>query len=226
MILILCILIPLLLSAIASRPIKRLMPLLMILFGALALFATYWQTSEWRHEVPEALYPLVNLFEKLWLKGILGTGLYLAVMLAGAFHPRHRLGQRLRALRSEWSVLGGFAILPHILTRAVQFWPPTRLSTIELLLYLDGVALLVMLMPLWLTSFPAIRRRIPAERWRRGQKTAYLFYALIALHGILLHAGLTGVHHALYFYIGLFAFYLIKRLSLAYSMHRTKAAKA
>lgn len=42
--------------------------------------------------------------------------------------------------------------------------------------------LLMIMLPLFVTSFPSVRRRMQPMRWKRLQRWAYLFYGGIYLH--------------------------------------------
>lgn len=211
-----------LLSLCASNRIKKYGKGIYALSAFISLAALVWQFGPWREDAPDELIEWIILGEKYFLRGIIATGIFIVVMWTGALNPKKSYTKKLLKVRAEWSVIGGMFIIPHIISRAVLYWPPSELRPAELFLYIDGILCLVLLIPLWLTSFIPIRRKMPAKAWKRLQKLAYPFYALIGLHGIILHFCLSGVQPAAWAYVCIFGLYLVKRIHLALTLKKSK----
>lgn len=226
MTLILSVVIIALLTLFAGKALKKAGKALYCAAALLGLLSFCWAFGGWRDLVPESLLEPAMLLESLFLKGILGTACFIVVMWTGALKPGTKARQKFQALRAEWSVIGGFLIIPHIVVRAIHYWPPTALGPAPLFLYLDGIFCLLLLLPLWITSFLPVRRRMKGRSWQRLQKLAYPFYALIGLHGLVLHLFLTGVPYAAAFYAIVFGLYAAARLYLARSRRVKKTARA
>lgn len=128
-----------------------------------------------------------------------GVAIYLAVMFAGALPKRWKATKRLLSIRSEMSIIGGIVIFAHCLR--VLSLAPLSFSWYWGLIWGEGAlpmllacgvvgpALLVCFMVPWVTSFPFVRRRMSYPAWKRTQKLAYPFMALLVLQGAFLAVG-------------------------------------
>jgi DMSO/TMAO reductase YedYZ heme-binding membrane subunit len=79
------------------------------------------------------------------------------------------------------------------------------------------VLVIALMLPLMVTSFKAIRLRMPSKSWKNLQRLAYPFFALIYLHIVLflLPSALAGsqtVAISLVIYTAVFALYLVLRI--------------
>lgn len=52
-----------------------------------------------------------------------------------------------------------------------------------------GIVLLVLFIPLWVTSFDSIHKRMGSAKWKKWQKWSYPFYALLFIHAIGIQVG-------------------------------------
>ncbi len=128
-----------------------------------------------------------------------GVAIYLVVMFAGALPRPWKLTKRLLSIRSELSILGGIIIVAHVLK--VVFFVPMSLTPLWILIWkraclwmfaastLVGVPLLVCFLIPWVTSFPAVRKRMTHAEWKKKQRLAYPFMALLVIQGVLLSCG-------------------------------------
>jgi DMSO/TMAO reductase YedYZ heme-binding membrane subunit len=91
------------------------------------------------------------------------------------------------------------------------------------------LVLLVMLIPLFITSFSWARRKMPAKKWKRLQRWAYPFYILIYVHVLVLFVPrleLGGNYLAgLIAYTVVYASYIILRLK-KYAAEKQKKTAA
>ncbi|MDK7724457.1 hypothetical protein QP551_07095 [Slackia exigua] len=146
-----------------------------------------------------AFKTIVDLFASCYT----GVAFYLVVMFIGALPKRWQAVRRLLAARSELSVIGGIVICAHVVK--VVFMVPLSLTFYWGYIWGDaapymllactviGVPLLVCFLVPWITSFKAVRKKMRPATWKRVQKLAYPFMALLIAQGILL-----GVGHAVY----------------------------
>lgn len=128
-----------------------------------------------------------------------GVAIYLVVMFAGALPRPWKLTKRLLSIRSELSILGGIIIAFHVVK--VILFVPMSLTPMWILIWkrafiwmfvastLVGVPLLVCFAIPWVTSFPAVRRGMTHAEWKKKQRLAYPFMALLIVQGILLSCG-------------------------------------
>jgi DMSO/TMAO reductase YedYZ heme-binding membrane subunit len=139
--------------------------------------------------------------------GTLGHPLLIVIMYMGALDARREWVRRLMSIRGELSILVGFPVLTHSLVRVASVTGAWKFFTDQQgylsatpvtsvtgawftnFSFLLGVILIVLFVPLWLTSFPAVRRRMGAVRWKRLQRWAYVMYAVMFLHAAGIQAG-------------------------------------
>ncbi len=118
--------------------------------------------------------------------GIAGA-LFIAVMFAGAMPLGSKAQKLLIPLRGQLSIIASIFAVGH----GIGFgWPYlkmlfTRFDSLSVqmkaTIIVAAAALLVML-PLFVTSFISIRRRMDPKGWKKLQRMAYPFYALVYLH--------------------------------------------
>ena len=128
-----------------------------------------------------------------------GVAMYLLVMFAGALPRRWKFTKLLLTMRSELSILAGIIIMAHVFK--VAFFVPMSLTPFWILVWkrafiwmfvastLVGVPLLICFMIPWITSFPVVRKRLEFWDWKKKQRLAYPFMALLIAQGILLSCG-------------------------------------
>ena len=146
-------------------------------------------------ELPFALTVLIGLLTKGGLAGVL----FFFVMFAGAVPERSTFRKRILPIRGQLSIMASILALGHAAafgsTHFVRlFTSASELRIWTLLATLAALILIILLFPLFLSSLRAIRRKMKAQSWKRLQKLAYLFYALIYLHILLFH--MQGVREA------------------------------
>jgi hypothetical protein len=139
--------------------------------------------------------------------GTLGHPLLIVIMYMGALDTRREWVRRLMSVRGELSILVGFPVLTHSLVRVASvagawrffadqqgYLSATPVASVTgawftNFSFLLGVVLIALFIPLWLTSFPAVRRRMGAVRWKRLQRWAYVMYAVMFIHAVGIQAG-------------------------------------
>lgn len=168
------------------------------------------------------IYPLFS-------KGILGLAFFILVMYAVTFKNGSRAIKLLMSLRGEMSIIASFLCLGHVITRGITYFSklftaPEKMRPAVLFATVASVLIVLILLPLFITSFKRIRRKMSGTAWKKLQRLAYAFYALVYLHILLfsLSAALRGSLEKqidLVIYSAIFLWYLICRLLKA---HATK----
>lgn len=98
---------------------------------------------------------------------------FVLVMFAGAFKKKSKPKLTLMKVRRELAIIGFLFLIPHaflLVWLALTNLNPT-----------GTIAFLIML-PLFITSFPKIRKKMHPLQWRKLHKWAYAAYAMIYLH--------------------------------------------
>mgnify|MGYP000860147970 FL=1 len=142
--------------------------------------------------------------------GTFGFPLLVIIMYMGALDPKVRWVKRLLNIRKELSIISGFPVLTHSLIRVTNNFPSGLKFFIDKDGYLSntpvaselgagitsfsfivGVLLLVLFIPLWVTSFDSVHRRMGRVTWKKVQRWAYVLYALLFIHAMGLQIGWT-----------------------------------
>lgn len=140
--------------------------------------------------------------------GTWGFPLLIIIMYTGALNPKNPLAKRLLSIRKELSILSGFPVLTHSLVRVVNNFPnalrfftdnegymvSTKVSNewgagLTNFSFVLGILLLVLFIPLWVASFQSVHVRMGNKRWKKLQKWAYVFYALLFIHSLGIQCG-------------------------------------
>ena len=111
-----------------------------------------------------------------FVKGFVGFAFFYVVMITGALNPSWKLTKKLRSVRAPYSILGFVLLMSHPLNYVAEV-----LSKQRDIPYF-GVAAFLIMVPLFITSYMAIRKKMKAQSWVKLQRWAYLSYALILVH--------------------------------------------
>lgn len=172
---------------------------LYILFAGLAGLDIFFQFYLYFNRI--RLQGLVLSLESFFSRGILGTALISVVMLIGAFDNRHHVVKKLRSIRTELSIIACMLMAPHNIYYAYLSYSsffkvlaskPSAFRSVSLSLTIIGILTILILIPLFITSFISIRKRMPAKNWKNLQRWAYPFYFLIYLQILLTHLGFAN----------------------------------
>ncbi len=125
-------------------------------------------------------------------KGAFSTALFIIVMYMAVLPNGSAAIKRLLPIRAELSILASILTLAHNAAFGkyyfVQlFTNPSSLAAPRLIAAICSVIMICIMLPLFITSFRSIRRRMNPKRWKRLQRAAYAFYALIYIHVMLLN---------------------------------------
>ncbi|MCM1530199.1 MAG: FMN-binding protein [Alistipes sp.] len=127
----------------------------------------------------------------LFTRGALATALWCVVMIMGALPNGSAAIKKLMPIRGELSIFTAILTLGHNIGYGrtyfkLLFTDSDRMSSTQICAAICTIVMLVIMIPLTVLSFPAIRRKMNAKLWKRLQRTAYLFYGLIYVHVMLL----------------------------------------
>lgn len=158
----------------------------------------------------------------IFSKGAFGTALFVIVMYTGAFKNGTKLIARLMKIRGELSIFAAILVLSHNLTYGkiyfrMLFTKPEVLPVNQRIAAVISLILILIMLVLTITSFPQIRRKMKAKRWKQLQRTAYLFYGLIYIHVMLINIpfakrGADGYFLNVFVYSAVFLGYAAMRI--------------
>lgn len=133
-----------------------------------------------------------NYIISLFTKGALPTALWAVVMWTGALPNGSWAMKKLIVIRGELSIFTAILTLGHNIgygkTYFVRFFTDmNKLQTNYIVACVLTIMLLLIMIPLTIMSFPKIRKKINAKTWKKVQRLAYLFYAMIYVHIMFLY---------------------------------------
>ena len=111
-----------------------------------------------------------------FVKGFVGFAFFYVVMITGALNPSWKLTKKLRSVRAPYSILGFVLLMSHPLNYVAEV-----LSKQRDIPYF-GVAAFLIMVPLFITSYMTIRKKMKAQTWVKLQRWAYPVYALMLIH--------------------------------------------
>lgn len=118
--------------------------------------------------------------------GALASAFFIIIMYLGAVPKGHWLLKNFMGIRGQLSIIASILIIVHNVS--MKLYVKTAMlegGTTALIYRLMGITtvlMYVLLIPLFLTSFMCIRKKMKAKSWKKLQRLAYPFYALIYLH--------------------------------------------
>ncbi|WP_242871978.1 MULTISPECIES: FMN-binding protein [unclassified Ruminococcus] len=201
-------------------------------FGSAVLSAAVTAASRQHIENEFVRNYLVGIFSK----GAFAGALWVIVMSMGALPNGSRLIKRLMPIRGELSIIAATVTLSHIITYSVSYIK--RLLNPDLSAEADFIvtcavclALVVIMIPLTVISFKTIRKKMNAKVWKNIQRAAYVFYALIYIHVMVIFIprarnGQEGYFLSCIAYTAVWSAYLVFRLRKWYLKSRKPESKA
>ena len=161
-------------------------------------------------------------FQKIMQRGILAGSLFILVMLAPVL-PKHFSGRKtIYLLRGEMAISASLITLAHNLAFGGKyfgavFFGQGHISLMELHAAIVSCLMILLLIPLTITSFQTIRRKMQVKTWKKVQNWSYFFYLLLYLHIFFIYQGALIRGKGEYFftlmlYSFLFGFYGFLRI--------------
>lgn len=164
---------------IGSRFIKRYTLLSYTIAMLLSLLVIVIEKRNFLGQVPSVVADYILSF---FMKGTLPGALLVLVMFLGVMSKGCYLSKKGMAIRGELSIIACILLLPHSFVFGKGYFRTFGFGAAGVV----SMVLLVIMLPLWITSYRMIRKRMQVKTWKRIQKMAYVFYTLFYLHIMLL----------------------------------------
>ena len=145
----------------------------------------YYQTKFYKNMPIWFTKYIMDIFQR----GIFSTVTFMIVMFLGVVTTHNKYTRKLMSIRGEMSIIGCFAALCHNVAFGIRYFVEfftnaskiyTKTATIISLI------LIAMMIPLMITSFKCVRKKMKAKNWKNLQKLAYPFFYLIYVHLMVL----------------------------------------
>ena len=133
-------------------------------------------------------------FKKIMQRGVLAGSLFIWVMLAPVL-PKSFSGRKtIYLLRGEMAICASLITMAHNLAFGGKyfgalFFGQGHISLMELHAAIVSCLMILLLIPLTVTSFQTVRRKMQAKTWKKLQNWSYLFYLLLYLHIFFIYQG-------------------------------------
>ena len=133
-------------------------------------------------------------FKKIMQRGVLAGSLFIWVMLAPVL-PKSFSGRKtIYLLRGEMAICASLITLAHNLAFGGKYFGALflgqgHISLMELHAAIVSCFMILLLIPLTITSFQTVRRKMQAKTWKKLQNWSYLFYLLLYLHIFFIYQG-------------------------------------
>ena len=172
----------------------------------------------------------------IFAKGSIGTAMFVAVMYAGALPKGSKLIAPLMKIRGELSITAAILVLCHNFTYGMTYFrmlftKTSLLSATQLAAAVISLVLISIMLVLTVTSFPSVRKKMQAKKWKQLQRTAYVFYGLMYVHIMLINIPYARLGLGMYIanvviYSIVFLGYAAMRIAKAVSVKAARAGKA
>ena len=175
-------------------------------------------------------------FKKIMQRGVLAGSLFIWVMLAPVL-PRSFSGRKtIYLLRGEMAICASLITLAHNLAFGGKYFGALflgqgHISLMELHAAIVSCLMILLLIPLTITSFQTVRRKMQGKSWKKLQNWSYLFYLLLYLHIFFIYQGALIRGKGEYFftlmlYSFIFGFYGFLRIRQYRVQKETREKKA
>ena len=133
-------------------------------------------------------------FKKIMQRGVLAGSLFILVMQAPVLSKSFFGRKTIYLLRGEMAICASMITLAHNLAFGGKyfgalFFGQGHISLMELHAAIVSCLMILLLIPLTITSFQTVRRKMQAKSWKKLQNWSYLFYLLLYLHIFFIYQG-------------------------------------
>ena len=133
-------------------------------------------------------------FKKIMQRGVLAGSLFIWVMQAPVLPKSSSERKTIYLLRGEMAICASLITLAHNLAFGGKYFGAFflgqgHISLMELHAAIVSCLMILLLIPLTITSFQNVRRKMQAKTWKKLQNWSYLFYLLLYLHIFFIYQG-------------------------------------
>ena len=167
-------------------------------------------------------------FMDIFQKGMFSTITFMVVMFLGTVTTHNKVTRKLMSIRGELSIIGCLSVICHNIIYGVKYFPamfthPEMMPVRGLIASIITIILLVIMIPLFITSFKCVRKKMRAKNWKKLQRLAYPFFFLIYVHVMVLFSDdIKGNAVSIVIYTAIYASYAVLRLRKFYAKKSAK----
>ena len=169
----------------------------------------------------------------IFSRGALGTAFWAVVMWAGALPGGTAPIKKLMPIRGELSITAAILTFSHIIIYGMMYISNLikgRTGSDFVITSIVCIAMVLIMTPLTVMSLKKIRKKMNAKTWKKIQRLAYVFYALIYVHIMVLlvpkaRKGRDGCFLSILVYSAVFIGYAVMRIRKYYIMRKKPEKK-
>ena len=133
-------------------------------------------------------------FKKIMQRGVLAGSLFICVRLAPVLPKSASERKTIYLFRGEMAICASLITLAHNLAFGGKYFGALflgqgHISLMELHAAIVSCLMILLLIPLTITSFQTVRRKMQGKTWKKLQNWSYLFYLLLYLHIFFIYQG-------------------------------------
>ena len=133
-------------------------------------------------------------FKKIMQRGVLAGSLFIWVMQAPVLPKSSSERKTIYLFRGEMAICASLITLAHNLAFGGKYFGALflgqgHISLMELHAAIVSCLMILLLIPLTITSFQTVRRKMQGKSWKKLQNWSYLFYLLLYLHIFFIYQG-------------------------------------
>lgn len=192
---------------------------------ALLSIVVTWSKIEIPFLLKEYILPIIG-------RGGFTGALFVIVMYAGAF-PSRSLGVKIfMPVRGQISIIASIIGIGHAITYSKPYISLVannkgNMNSVTVAFIADSILLSLVMLPLFITSFISVRRKMSGVAWKKLQRLAYLFYLLLFIHVMLLMIPgaldkKAGYELTVFVYIFIFVSYFACRIVKALNINNAE----
>lgn len=179
------------------------------------------------------LYGTFLYIEKVSMRGYISIAFFILVMFVGALNTKWVITKKLLSIRAKLAIIASILIIPHCIMYFARFillkLPKIIKTGIIPKIYIGyitvGIIAFIIMLPLFITSFNKVRRKMKGTQWRNLQRVAYIFYFLIYIHILLIILNEKEMDWLkLIIYTTIFGVYTILRLTKYKNSRQAKSS--
>ena len=126
------------------------------------------------------------LVKNILTRGTLAGALFILVMVASVC-PQAKMRGLLLRTRGEMAIIAALFTLTHNIAYGQYYFVKlftniSELDTVRIFAAVLSLIMIILLIPLTITSFMVIRRKMNPKKWKSLQKLSYVFYGLLFMH--------------------------------------------
>lgn len=158
----------------------------------------------------------------IFARGALAGALFVIVMYAGVFAPGSFGAKAFMPIRAQLSIIACILTFGHNAAYGrtyfkMLFSASSEMQTGTLVAAVCSLVMIIIMLPLFITSFKNVRKKMSGKAWKKLQRLAYAFYFLLFVHVMLLTVpraimGAEGYDITVFIYGFVFVSYFLCRI--------------